>query len=311
MHIRAEHLHLFPAALTRSERLVETIRELHSDHDLFMRELAGAVRLLRASDASDPSVLAGIRESLVGVQRRLVLHDQIEEEKIYGTIDPADPEAAALTRSVHAEITNLPPRFTAGQIPFDGFILAGGASSRKGSDKANLAFGETTLAGRAFEALNAVAANVYVAGGDAQGFPSVPDVRHQESRASLIGLHSALFRAKSTWVAGLACDLPFVSSDLFRRLITIAENTGDRFEAVVPEQADGRLQPLAAIYRREPCLKAVETMLNENELRLTELLRRLRTYIFEPAMYSDLDSGGRLFFNINTRGDLEAALRQQ
>lgn len=60
VHIRAEHLHLFPALLSAAERVgrasgqptAEEVREsvgrLRDDHDLFMRGLAAAVNEVRA-----------------------------------------------------------------------------------------------------------------------------------------------------------------------------------------------------------------------------------------------------------------------
>src|ERR1051325_2506367 len=47
VHIRAEHLHLFPAVtkhLRESHAIVENLR---TDHDFFMRELARAIAILR------------------------------------------------------------------------------------------------------------------------------------------------------------------------------------------------------------------------------------------------------------------------
>src|SRR5215471_9807572 len=69
VHIRAEHLHLFPVVLnslgneqpaplsapTTAEAEV-VIATLQSDHDFFMSELAGAVKIIRSLPAaSDPS----------------------------------------------------------------------------------------------------------------------------------------------------------------------------------------------------------------------------------------------------------------
>src|ERR1043165_845632 len=69
VHIRAEHLHLFPAILgaLREKRggkiaaapslaeAQEAIEELRHDHDFFMRELAGAVQLMRTLFAKNES----------------------------------------------------------------------------------------------------------------------------------------------------------------------------------------------------------------------------------------------------------------
>src|SRR5215813_13136150 len=55
VHIRAEHLHLFPAVTNRWPDLSEAqaiVEGLRTDHDFFMRELARAIGILRAGDAT-------------------------------------------------------------------------------------------------------------------------------------------------------------------------------------------------------------------------------------------------------------------
>ena len=51
MHIRAEHLHLFPAVLNTSHpdsEVPQTLEALRRDHDFFMHELADAIKAMRA-----------------------------------------------------------------------------------------------------------------------------------------------------------------------------------------------------------------------------------------------------------------------
>jgi molybdopterin-guanine dinucleotide biosynthesis protein A len=217
-----------------------------------------------------------------------------------------------LLRSVEKEITNLPPRFGSSAVtPIEGFVLAGGASTRMGRDKANITFGRETLARRAAGVLGAFAKSVRVVGGAADGLESVRDVAGvggAGTRASLIGLHSAYFHGRTEWVAVLACDLPFVTSEFFLRLIEIAEREGGGADAVVPVQPDGKPQPLAALYRRTACLSLAQEMLSENNFRLTELLDRISTRLAGPESYSDLRDAGRLFFNVNSPDDLDEAI---
>jgi iron-sulfur cluster repair protein YtfE (RIC family) len=113
MHIRAEHLHLFPAVLSDAEdaEVEQTIRSLHDDHDFFMRELVTSIKLMRSADSADKKVLATVREHLESVQQRLITHNRIEEQQIYRI---ADRLSGTLIVSIEKEITNLPPRFAAG-----------------------------------------------------------------------------------------------------------------------------------------------------------------------------------------------------
>lgn len=77
----------------------------------------------------------------------------------------------------------------------------------------------------------------------------------------------------------MACDIPRVDSDFVNELLRSA---GD-VDAVVPRQPDGRVEPLLAVYRREPVLAAAEVALNAGQRRMTELLERLKVHYVPMA----------------------------
>lgn len=188
----------------------------------------------------------------------------------------------------------------------EGFILAGGASSRMGADKASLALGGETFIARIHRALGSVASPVSVvsshAAHDALGLPVVRDVH--AGAGALGGIHAALAACRAPWAFVVSCDLPFVSQGLLARL---ASFTTDDLDAVAPVQADGREQPLCALYATETCLGAAERLIAAGELRPRAMLRELRTRWITPAELADL-SGAELFFtNVNTRDDYERA----
>ncbi|MER3461713.1 MAG: hypothetical protein C4342_01390 [Armatimonadota bacterium] len=102
----------------------------------------------------------------------------------------------------------------------------------------------------------------------------------------------------------LACDLPFVSGELFKKLASFDRKD---FDAVVPVQQDLRAQPLCALYRRASCLPIVETMLAGDDWSLQELLRRVETRFVGFDEISDLPNSGHFFFNVNTPADYKTA----
>ena len=115
MHIRAEHLHLFPAVLRSQSAGPESaalVARLHSDHDIFMRELIAVIKQFRSLGGESLDV-ADIRKRLETVRTLLAVHNRIEEEKIYvdERLGLAPNELAQLASSIQHEITNLPPRF--------------------------------------------------------------------------------------------------------------------------------------------------------------------------------------------------------
>lgn len=123
IHIRAEHLHLFPALcdavakpshnnrMPTREEVEMTVEQLRSDHEFFMKELAQLMKEARETGAA----AGDFRKRLVAIKGRLEIHNQIEEEQIYVWPSLLFDEAtvAALEKKVRLELDNMPPRFAA------------------------------------------------------------------------------------------------------------------------------------------------------------------------------------------------------
>jgi hypothetical protein len=115
VHIRAEHLHLFPTLMSRLPEAESIVEKLRADHDFFMRELARAISFLRELPASDEAKLTAVGDIVREVEKRLATHNEIEENQIYrwaGTI-LTQPEQTDLAARINAELENHPPRFSA------------------------------------------------------------------------------------------------------------------------------------------------------------------------------------------------------
>src|SRR5215212_469263 len=192
-------------------------------------------------------------------------------------------------------------------MEIEGFILAGGASSRMGEDKSRLRSGGRTFVESAAGALRAVAARVSVvssrAGAESHGLPVLEDLR--AGLGALGGLHAALTSCRAEWAAVVACDLPFVTGELLSRLLH--ERTAET-DAVVPVQEDGRVQPLCALYRARVCLERVEEMIRAGELRPRVLLTRVRPRLVAFEELRGLAGSSRFFLNVNTPEDYARAL---
>lgn len=130
MHIRAEHLHLFPTLLRKAaepnsvegtdailSRLPDTISILRSDHDFFVKELGKNVNCLRgqgSEKSEDPAVDRDeIQWNLLTVAQRLEVHNELEEKEVYPLAQAllTSEEIAALLVSIRRELANIPPRF--------------------------------------------------------------------------------------------------------------------------------------------------------------------------------------------------------
>ena len=184
----------------------------------------------------------------------------------------------------------------------EGFILVGGASSRMGADKARLELGGRSFVELIHEALSQVAARITLVGAAEKcaawpNLPAVPDVH--AAWGALGGLHAALAACRAEWAAVVACDLPFVTGELFVRLAALRQD----FDAVVPVQADGRWQPLCALYRARATRTRAAELIAAGERRPRALVETTRT---RRVAFEELKPllGANLFFtNVNTPED--------
>jgi molybdopterin-guanine dinucleotide biosynthesis protein A len=187
----------------------------------------------------------------------------------------------------------------------EGFILAGGASSRMGADKSKLVLDGQTFVERVATALSSVANTITVVGkrhANVQSkLPTVFDI--YEKWGALGGLHAALSACQADWAVVVACDLPFVTGALLARLVSLRAD----IDAVVPVQRDGRPQPLCAIYRVGPCLKIAEELIESGEHRPIALVQSARTRLVAFEDLADLDGANRFFDNMNTPDDYARA----
>jgi len=134
VHIRAEHLHLFPALIAAAvasedggmdgtpsaDEVRAAVERLREDHDFFMRELASAVNAARESAARDAALdrglLTQIRGKVSAVAERLAEHNRLEESEVYLWPEAVlgGDELDALRAAMRRELENMPPRFSGG-----------------------------------------------------------------------------------------------------------------------------------------------------------------------------------------------------
>lgn len=120
VHIRAEHLHLFPAVLAGlGEEAQQIVMELRQDHEFFMHELARAVETIRQllTNAEHHIVkdgLTSIEQTILQIEQRLVKHNEVEESQVYrwATTLLSPDEQAVLIERITRELQNRPSRFT-------------------------------------------------------------------------------------------------------------------------------------------------------------------------------------------------------
>jgi molybdopterin-guanine dinucleotide biosynthesis protein A len=117
----------------------------------------------------------------------------------------------------------------------------------------------------------------------------------------LAGVQASLKAARGEYVAIVACDMPFLSG----RAIGLLFEKAEGHDAAVPVQKNGFLEPLHAVYRREPMLRAVERSIGRNESRISAPLSHLEDVAFVPVEELEkADPGLRTLLNVNRAEDL-------
>lgn len=174
-----------------------------------------------------------------------------------------------------------------------------------GTDKSQLLIDRQTFTERISETLLKLTDSVTIVGKQPEGskLPSVSDVYPQWG--ALGGLHAALAACRREWAVVVACDLPFVTAELFLFLSSLRLD----HEAVVPIQPDGRPQPLATLYRVDPCRQRATELIEAGRRRPLDLLETVQTRWVSFDEMRNLEQAERFFVNINTPSDYYEATR--
>jgi molybdopterin-guanine dinucleotide biosynthesis protein A len=183
------------------------------------------------------------------------------------------------------------------------FVLAGGKSTRMGSDKAFVMLDGRTLLERALELARSVANDVRVVG-ETEKFAALAPVVEDVFRecGPLGGIHAALRASAAELNLMLAVDVPFVPAALLRYLVARAR--GSDAIATVPRAAGW--QPLCAVYRRE-FGDVAEKALRAGRYRINALFAEVRVQAIEEEELALAGFAASSFRNLNTPEELEAA----
>ncbi len=184
-----------------------------------------------------------------------------------------------------------------------GIILAGGKSSRMGTDKGLQALAGKPLIAYAIHALSALCKNVIISSSsDAYqsfGYKVVAD--EFPGIGPMGGIYSALRQSKTSNNLVLSCDLPFVSPGLLSYILSKASG----FQVAVPWQGNQHYEPLCAFYDLS-VLEPMTEFISNGNYKLPDLFGEI--VINKLNINNDLDFyNDSLFINVNSKHDLVAA----
>ncbi len=183
-------------------------------------------------------------------------------------------------------------------------IVAGGASSRMGRNKALLPFRGRPLLAHQLEILRPLFDRVVVASNDPSpytpfGVEIVPDVLSE--RCVLTGVHAVLHASRTDHAFVVGCDLPFLSAGLIERLL----QERDGHDVVIPE-SNQQVEPLHAVYSRA-CLAPIEESARRGAWKATSYFPAVRVRRLPIGPDEWLVENRSPFFNANTPGEWDSA----
>lgn len=180
-----------------------------------------------------------------------------------------------------------------------GAVLAGGRSSRMGSDKAAIEISGRSLLERVSEALASVTPHVVVLGGDREGFETWSDLT--PIPGPLTGVATALRQMTEQRALIVAVDNAFVRAATLAHLLDIASDL-----PVVPVDSEGVRQVTCAIYPK--AIEAVAMEEAEAGGSIQTLLDRVSFLPVTPETWAGWGEDGRSWFSVDTPGDIATGL---
>ena len=188
------------------------------------------------------------------------------------------------------------------------FILAGGKSTRMGSDKAFVEWEGQMLLARSLGLARCVASDVRIVG-SREKFAEFAPVVEDEFRdcGPLGGIHAALKASQTKLNLILAVDMPFVSVAFLHYLLSQARSAVEA--VVVVPQAGGSWQPLCAIYRQGFAV-AAEHALRAGRNRIDSLFDAVQLRVIDENELNVAGFSINIFRNLNTPRDFEAEKRR-
>lgn len=177
-------------------------------------------------------------------------------------------------------------------------ILAGGKSSRMGTDKALIKIEDKNLLETTIEICKSVCKSIIISSNNPEhgkyGYPVVND--EIKNCGPIGGIYSCLKKSETKWNFVIGVDTPFVPSDFILYLTT---QTGN-YDAIVPVHFSDK-EPLIALYNKN-CLPSIEKQISMQQFKIHHLIDLINTNYLNVGRW--VESNTHFFSNLNRPEDL-------
>ncbi len=177
-----------------------------------------------------------------------------------------------------------------------------------GEHKGDLCFQGQTFMERIIGEFEACAQKIWISYGEKirREYPGCVSICDEHPGCGPIGgIHAGLRKCQSDFMMVAACDMPFVKMELYqlleRELLKAQQESENTYAGVVPVD-DGRIHPLAAIYKKE-MIGCLEEQIAGKDYRLRSVLSR------QNILYVDVSGNPRIrqmLKNINTVAEYDS-----
>jgi molybdopterin-guanine dinucleotide biosynthesis protein A len=182
-------------------------------------------------------------------------------------------------------------------------ILAGGKSSRMGTDKSFTLLKNKPLIEHTLIRLVPLGLPIVLITNSPEKYarynlPMIEDL--VLAQGSLGGLYTAIAASATEHTLCVACDMPLLHAPLLKYLIERREG----WDVVVP-RVGGFPEAMHAIYSRA-CLEPIRQQLAAGQLKASGFYDKVKTLYIEEDELRQIDPDLRSFINVNTPDDLAA-----
>lgn len=183
-----------------------------------------------------------------------------------------------------------------------GIILAGGKSSRMGTNKALLELSGLKIIERIYKSIKHSCNKVIIISNSPEDYRFMGLELFNDifpGLGPLAGIHSGLNNSKTENNFVISCDLPLISKEAVEKII---EHESDK--PVVIYQKKNRLQYLCGIYKKV-CLPILDTSLKSDNLRVKDFIDKIDAELLDAEVFPE-----EVFFNLNTIEDYENLVKR-
>jgi molybdopterin-guanine dinucleotide biosynthesis protein A len=178
-----------------------------------------------------------------------------------------------------------------------GIILAGGKSSRMGTDKGFLKLNGKTFVQHSIDALTPLVSKIIIVSDhekyDSLGYQRITDT--VKNAGPISGILSGLEASKTNYNFILSCDIPLITTAVLKQLLSAYSPD----KTIIQAESNGKSMPLIAFYKTQ-VKQVFKHYLEQNERRLRVVVKACQ---FKTVPLNDNQK--RATLNINTKEELK------